>query len=153
MKEYDSELDTLNHVRTVEGLLHQLIETLMIRSFNHDKSKLQPPEKDIFDKVTPKLKSLTYGSEEYKESLAEMGLALQHHYAENRHHPEHFEHGINDMTLVDLIEMICDWKAATLRHADGDIMKSLDINKGRFGISEQLNTILTNTVKEYFEEG
>ena len=149
---YNSMLDTMEHMRTVNILLSEMISDLMTRAINHDKSKLLPPEKDIFDRVTPKLRALTYGSDEYKESLAEMGPALKHHYENNRHHPEHFRQGINDMTLVDLIEMVCDWKAATLRHADGDIMKSLDINKGRFGISDQLNTILTNTVKDYFEE-
>ena len=147
---YDSELDTLEHMRTVNGLLNDMVADLMTRAITHDKSKLLPPEKDIFDKVTPKLRALTYGSDEYKENLAEMGPALKHHYENNRHHPEHFQHGINDMTLVDLIEMICDWKAATLRHANGDILKSLDINKERFGILEQLYKILTNTVKDYF---
>ena len=147
---YESELDTKEHMRMVNGLLNDMVADLMTRAITHDKSKLQPPEKEIFDNVTPKLKTLTYGSDEYKLSLADMGPALNHHYQNNRHHPEHFQHGINDMTLVDLIEMICDWKAATLRHADGDIMKSLDINKERFGISEQLYKILTNTVKDYF---
>ena len=53
------------------------------------------------------------------------------------------------MTLVDLVEMLCDWAAATERHADGDIIKSLEINGERFGMTEQLATILENTVREY----
>ena len=32
---------------------------------------------------------LTYGSDEYKACLTEMKPALDHHYAANRHHPEH----------------------------------------------------------------
>lgn len=36
-------------------------------------------------------------------------------------------------------------KAATERHADGDIMKSIEINKGRFELSEQLCNIMRNT--------
>ena len=50
------------------------------------------------------------------------------------------------MNLIDLLEMICDWKAATLRHDDGDIYKSLEINHQRFGYSYQLHHILKNTV-------
>ena len=45
--------------------------------------------------------------------------AIDHHYANNRHHPEHWPNGINDMTLMDLIEMLADWKAATARNKNG----------------------------------
>lgn len=44
-----------------------------------------------------------------------------------------------------------DWKAATERHADGDILKSLEINRVRFGISDQLAQILQNTVDELWQ--
>ena len=78
-----------------------------------------------------------------------MGEALKHHYAANSHHPEHYENGIDGMTLIDVLEMLCDWKAATERHADGDIMRSLEVNRERFGISDQLANILANTVREW----
>ena len=51
------------------------------------------------------------------------------------------------MNLVDLIEMICDWKAASERHADGDIYKSIEINQKRFGYSDELKQILKNTIE------
>ena len=44
--------------------------------------------------------------------------------------------GVNDMTLVDLVEMLADWKAATERHDDGDLAKSLEIQRERFGLSD-----------------
>jgi hypothetical protein len=46
--------------------------------------------------------------------------------------------------------MFFDWKAATERHADGDIFKSILINEKRFGISEQLVRIMQNTAARYF---
>jgi hypothetical protein len=52
------------------------------------------------------------------------------------------------MSLIDLIEMVCDWMAATMRVKDGDIYKSLEINQERFGIDEQLAGIIKNTVVE-----
>jgi hypothetical protein len=54
---------------------------------------------------------------------------------------------LEQMTLVDLMEMLCDWKAATLRHADGDIMKSVNQNQERFGYSDELRMILANTAR------
>lgn len=145
-EKYDSASDTMRHISRVRQLMENIAGEILLRSGNHDKSKLENPEKAVFDKMTPLLKGLTYGSPEYKESIAKMKPALNHHYAKNRHHPEHFKNGVNEMHLVDVVEMLCDWKAATERHADGDIVKSLQINKDRFGISEQLIGILCNTV-------
>ena len=60
-----------------------------------DNSKLESPEKELFDEYTPKLKDCTYGSDEYKEFLKGLKVALDHHYANNSHHPEHYENGVN----------------------------------------------------------
>lgn len=144
----DSTVATLRHSRRVDELLLQLIHEITLRVTKHDESKLSPEEKDVFDEYSPKLKDCTYGSDEYKGYLAAMKPALDHHYANNRHHPEHFENGIDGMTLVDLVEMLADWKAATERHADGDLQESLVIQKERFGISNQLWLILQNTAVE-----
>jgi hypothetical protein len=37
------------------------------------------------------------------------------------------------MDLVQVIEMLADWKAATLRHADGSLTRSIIQNADRFG--------------------
>mgnify|MGYP003311482372 CR=1 FL=1 len=54
-------------------------------------------EVELFAEVTPKIASTTYGSEEYNGFLDKLKPALDHHYASNRHHPQHFVNGINDM--------------------------------------------------------
>ena len=146
---YDSRPDTFKHAARVNALMHMMILELSERSQVHDLSKTRPPELDVFNEYTPKLKRSTYGSDEYKGFLAAMGEGLAHHYANNRHHPEHFPDGINGMTLVDLIEMLADWKAATERHEDGSLARSLTIQAERFGISDQLAAILRNTAEHY----
>jgi hypothetical protein len=143
---YDSRPDTCAHIRQVQSLLGRVIEELERRRSVHDASKLESPEKEAFDEFTPKLAGTTYGSEDYKGYLAAMKSALDHHYAANSHHPEHFPDGVLGMSLLDLVEMICDWKAATLRHHDGDIRRSIEINQGRFGYSDELKRILSNTL-------
>jgi hypothetical protein len=87
----DSRPDTYEHIGEVRGLVLGAAADLMRRAHIHDASKLVEPEVSVFDEVSPRLRKLTYGSDEYKASLAEMGEALAHHYAENRHHPEHGE--------------------------------------------------------------
>lgn len=144
---YDSTVDTLLHIKRVGELLTQAAVKLIERANVHDNSKLQSPEKELFDEYTPKLKDCTYGSDEYKEFLKGLKVALDHHYKNNSHHPEHHENGINGMDLFDLVEMVVDWKAAGERHADGNIYRSIELNKERFNLSDQLVDILINTAK------
>jgi hypothetical protein len=144
---YDSRDDTIKHIRRVQELLDVAISDLTVRATNHDASKLESPEKEVFDEATPKLRSLTYGTKEYREALADMKPALDHHYAHNDHHPEHTKIGIDGMNLFSITEMLMDWIAATERHADGDIWDSLEINEKRFNISPQVMNLLRNTLE------
>ncbi len=145
---YDSTEDTIKHIHLVQQYMSSLAEIIDTRSLCHDSSKLEEPEKSLYDEFTPKLFNLTYGSEEYKDCLKAMGPALQHHYEYNNHHPEHNDNGVSGMNLIDLLEMLADWKAATLRHKNGDILKSLEMNRTRFNLSDQLYNILLNTVRQ-----
>lgn len=143
----DSKDATILHQCRVGTLLCDAADELIRRSEVHDASKLSSPEKELFDEYTPKLAGCTYGSDEYKEYLQGLKVALDHHYANNSHHPEHYENGVEGFDLFDLIEMFFDWKAASERHNDGNIFKSIEINKKRFNISYQLSSILKNTAE------
>ncbi len=139
--------ETLNHIRLVQKLLNRCATELIRRGEVHDESKLHSPEVEVFTEFTPKLAGCTYGSEEYNEFLKQMKPALDHHYANNSHHPNFYLNGINGMNLLDIVEMFCDWKAATQRHNDGNMMKSIDINAKRFGMGDELANIFRNTVQ------
>lgn len=159
---YDSRPDTYGHIQTVQSLIGKVCRDLMRRSEEHDQSKLVSPEVEVFDEMTPKLAGSTYGSDEYKALLGQMKVGLDHHYAHNDHHPEYHAVGsigletdprlvasgyaISNMSLVQIMEMLCDWKAATLRHNDGEIRKSIEINQKRFGYSDELKQIMINTL-------
>lgn len=145
---YDSTNDTEKHISQVQSFIIELMGNFAERSQRHDRSKLEEPEKSMYDEFTPQLRGLTYGSDEYKAVLEKMGQALKHHYKNNPHHPEHYPDGIDGMSLLDVLEMVADWKAATMRHANGNFADSLKINQKRFGISDQLARIIENTVKE-----
>jgi hypothetical protein len=147
---YDSTLDTVTHIGRVQVLLAEAIINFHCRAINHDLSKLAEPEKSMFDHYTPLLRDTEYGSEDYKRILDEMRqTALKHHYEHNSHHPEHYPDGIRGMSLFDVLEMLVDWKAAGERHATGDIRHSLELNKERWGLSDDLVRILANTIDEF----
>lgn len=174
----ESKFKTMRHIETIRNYLNLCIRELMHRQERHDQSKLEELEVETFDKFTPKLRNCTYGSDEYKGYLKEMDVALQNHYANNRHHPEHFKgvyvcngcftkwpfgkepercpqcgytkyqlekNGLLGMNLIDVLEMIVDWKCSGMRHADGCLYKSIEINQKRFGYSDELKQIFINT--------
>lgn len=151
MKEenYDSTKDTQEHIDKVFRYLQKAANELIKRGQEHDESKLESPEKEYFDKYTPRLANLIFGTEEYIQNIQDLKPALTHHYENNDHHPQYFENGINGMNLFQLLEMFFDWKASGERGKEGtgNIYKSIDINAERFGISKQLKQILINTAK------
>jgi hypothetical protein len=79
--------------------------------------------------------------------LAEMGEALKHHYEHNPHHPEHHRRGVLDMTLIDLLEMLADWKASGERTDNGSMVSSLRHNAVRFNIPDVVMRMLWNTCR------
>jgi len=146
---YDSTIDTTLHINRVRFLLGQCAIILLQRGAKHDASKLEEPEKAIFDTVGNRLAVITYAGEEYKHSLADLKTALDHHYTHNPHHPEHYPNGVDGMSLFDLTEMLMDWKAAGERHPGGmNIVRSVEISSDRFALGEQLKKILMNTARE-----
>lgn len=77
----------------------------------------------------------------YPDGMEErVRIAINHHVTTNRHHPE-FHPDPNEMTDVDLIEMVCDWTAMSQEFgqdggsargwADRTIGRRLVLNKDR----------------------
>jgi len=147
---YNHNVETLKHVNEVRANLWKLIQELGERGKVHDASKFESPEREIYAEALPKLGKTVYGSPEYKQLLEESKPAIEHHYAFNRHHIEHWPRGIRDMDLVDVVELLCDWTAATKRNKNGNIHKSIELNTERYKLSPELVDILRNTVDRYF---
>jgi hypothetical protein len=138
--------DTRKHIARVQQLLNKFAIALLKRGEIHDDSKLESPEVEVFTQYTPMLANTVFGSPEGERIKKEMAPCLEHHYANNRHHPQHFKNGVSDMDLVDIIEMYCDWKASSERHNTGNIRKSIEINAEKFNMPKMLIQIFENTV-------
>jgi hypothetical protein len=151
--EYDSGVETQEHIADVRRRIERVCRELTLRGEIHDASKLGPVEKPARDQLTPRLRAAAYGSDEYKTVLAEMGEAVTHHVANNPHHPEHYENGVAGMSLIDLLEMYCDWAAAVRRYPDWDLARSIENNTRRYGLDPQLASIMRNTVARFGDFG
>ena len=87
-------------------------EELIARGVAHDASKFGPEERVPYIWLTEFHRCRRDGKLfQYPNGIeAQIHLAVAHHLQSNRHHPE-FHGNPNDMTKVDLIEMVCDWTA------------------------------------------
>lgn len=153
MNDHDFELESKGlrlvseHISRVQKWMAFAITSLLARSNTHDRSKYSQEEiglvvgKPTFDKYE-------YMSKEERAALAGVQDALVHHYAHNFHHPEHYPNGVDGMSLLDLIEMCADWKAAGEMSSGGSFANSLKLNTERFNLSPQLVKILENTGRE-----
>jgi hypothetical protein len=141
-QKYDSREDTLAHIERVADLLHEGADNLARRAIEHDASKLQEPEKSMFDECTARLKAMAYGSPEYKAALAELKPALDHHYAANAHHPEHFPK-LETTPIGRMLRSAADEMEATAKEAmgsagQGEINALLDFAKFNRDTADQL---------------
>jgi hypothetical protein len=140
----------LKHKADVKKLMDRVADDIRWRGEAHDDSKLEEPEKSIFDKVSPKLKGMAYSVEpdsEYQKMLKEMKPATDHHYSANDHHPEHYKGGIGEMSMVALLELMLDWCAASSQGKDGCIFKSIKMNKERFKYGDEIENLMINTAR------
>ncbi len=142
----DSSLTTREHVHNVAKNLNSMATMLINRGTIHDESKYSDPEKTLLDAmeyVNKNEGNATYGSPEYKRRTAILKPMLKHHYANNSHHPEHYENGVYGMTLINKVEMLCDWQAASIRNNDPEMFITAACE--RYNISDQLKKVFENT--------
>lgn len=146
--EFEVLCDTVLHVGEVKENLEIICSELRQRGDAHDRTKFEAFEFDAFVSTRPKFKEANYGSPEYQECVDAIKPAIDHHYANNRHHTAFHKDGINGMSLIDVIEMVCDWKAAARRSPNQTFEQSLSIAFKKYKIEPQLQKILENTFKD-----
>lgn len=137
-----------HHKFVVLKFMNYIIHDLIIRAEEHDQTKFSEEEFPGLVAAMEEIKMYPYGTPEYEEMRKKHAKPFAEHYAKNRHHPEHFPNGVEDMTLVDLLEMLCDWKSASMRQEHGgSIENSIKIATEKYNLSPQLVKILDNTAK------
>ena len=109
---------TSEHIERVRRCLElmavatQHADELIARAKVHDASKFGPEERIPYVWITEFHRCRHGGTPfNYPQGMeGKVNLAIAHHMMTNRHHPE-YHADPNDMSDVDLIEMICDWTA------------------------------------------
>jgi hypothetical protein len=135
-------IDRVRHNLTALASLPNYPKVILDRGEIHDKSKFVPPERLPYIWLTEFHRRRQNGAAfTYPTGVEEqVKAAIRHHVTTNRHHPE-FHASPDDMSDIDLIEMVCDWTAIAqeLGENGGSARQWADRvigNREHFGFSE-----------------
>lgn len=149
MEQIDTEEYIKGHISRVRKHINTFVQLLLKRAINHDRSKLEEPELSWW-KEMDKEPRYPYCSEEYKQKIKRWDKVFKHHYKYNRHHPEHYDYGVSEMTLVDIVEMMCDWLGYKDTITISEALKVCDEQMKRYNISDDVRQIIFNTLLRYY---
>ena len=139
--------DTIRHVSEVAENLAEMRHDLEKRGIAHDRSKFEAVEFDAFVETRPAFKKANFGTPEYQKCTEATEEAVNHHYANNRHHTDYHSGGFADMNLLDILEMLADWRAASRRSPDLSFEESLPRAFERYKIPGNMQKHIVNTLK------
>lgn len=137
------------HISLVRQHIQTFIQLLTRRALHHDESKLKEPELTWWKQIDKEPK-YPYGSPEYNAKMSRWSKLFQYHYAHNRHHPEHYQFGVRDMTLIDMIEMLCDWLGYKDNLSISEAFQICETQMQRYDMSEDIRHLIFNTLCRYF---
>ena len=130
------------HVYDFQEAINTICKALTTRAKTHDASKLKEPELTQYTEAAEKLEKFKPGSSDYLKIRDKYAIILSKHFTKNSHHPEHFKNGFNDMSILDLVDVLVDWK---LDCGDGDWNKFVDDRRDYYGMSDQVVQIFKNS--------
>lgn len=133
-------VEMIEHNTVVRQNLSMISMAIEARAIVHDLSKFSLDEFESFVELKKIARTHPYGSVEYDLSMKN-NQAITLHFARNTHHPEHHHNGVVDMSLLDMIEMVCDWKATNevrLRKNETAISweESMELQRKRFSLTD-----------------
>lgn len=147
------------HVGFVRLALASVSQEIERRGLVHDLSKMLDDEFAGFSRINAAARINKFGSPEYAEGMKRERPTIDLHFSRNSHHPECPEllagkdtepddytywvkKAENEMTFLDVIEMVCDWWGARKGYDDARSWdESVELNlaqKGKHLSTEQL---------------
>lgn len=139
--------DIIKHRAEVQENISMICRRLEARGMAHDLSKFGEIEFDAFLSTRERFKKANYGTPEYDECVKAIQPAIDHHYAYNLHHTKHWPNGINNMSLIDIVEMVADWRAAERRSPDRTLKDTMEDAFKKYKIEGQLKQAIINTME------
>ena len=143
--DFDKRLN--DHIEGVKNYLKVISILLDSRGLMHDSTKKSDEEYNYYKMANSVNRNDFKTYEEYLDYVKPtLNKGLKHHYENNRHHPEYHKNGVDDMNLIDILEMVADWKISIEQNGK-NVEEEIQYNFKKYNISEQLQKIILNTYK------
>lgn len=117
------------------GETNKAIEVLK-RACEHDNTKFNDIELEHLISIITDDSNNSFKNAQNKLSDREK-KAIEVHWKNNRHHPEYFS-SHNNMSEIDIIEMVCDWYARSIQYNTDFIPFIIERQKNRFKFNEEV---------------
>lgn len=147
----------IRHITEVRRAILRVRHDLESRAEAHDLSKWSPEEFPGFTRINATARQHPYGSEEYKASIRAEKPTVKRHQEGNSHHPEAHEPFLYEMGWLDLIEMVCDWWAASQTYGTTPWPEVLQRQRERWKWSPEQWWLIEQVAgflgKDYWREG
>lgn len=91
---------------------NELALALLYRANIHDNSKLVGPELRLLANMEGNQDTFTNPNVQLSDKQQ---MIIEKHWENNRHHPEYFDN-VEEMSELDIIEMVCDWYARSMQY-------------------------------------
>lgn len=140
--------DVMQRNALVHDTMSHMARELTVRSRQHDRTMLGTPEREKFEdsyKITQKLEPI-YDPDTFDCRIGLANGAYMDHFTANDHHPEHFNYGIIDMDLFQLMEFVADIMAYA-DTTDTELSVLLKNMKDWYHMSDQVYNLIINTIK------
>lgn len=139
----------INNMNLMDGFKNISLQTLQERGAAHDQSKYEEPERLAYIWLTWYHKQRKDGVDiEYPDGVQEaVNKAIKHHTESNRHHSEAHT-SVNDMSCLDVVEMVCDWTAISQEYGADTCLAWVEANVSKFGFNDDMLAFIYETISE-----
>lgn len=143
----------LRHVTLLAHAMAHVTGDLEARARIHDLSKLTGAELPGFARLSAAVRGLKYGTQEYRDAMAEHKAVGDAHANGNSHHPEYHLQTCADrspttMGWLDIVEMVCDWWAASRTYGPGgDFRRSVHVGLDRWDWSTHQQWLINQVAR------
>lgn len=111
------------HKNYVQSYMFATMQLINTRVVNHDMDKINNDEIfDVYDEHFETLKSIPFGTDEYRNYELEHFKTAHKLHNQQRHHFYTEEHEQDtQVNMIDIIEVICDIMASSKQYTNGDV--------------------------------
>jgi hypothetical protein len=155
MSKFKYRHDIIDHKEKVGKNLLKIQTEIGRRMYSHDNDKIANDTIfEVYEQYNSKLRNEKYDSPEFLKYAKIMRPAVQLHTSKNRHHFYDKSNQIKneEVDLIDLIEVLCDWIGATERNPNIDFKEALEYNFEKYNIPKEWRIIMLNTYINYLKK-